>query len=78
MITDVLMQNMHASYLQLFQFSVCYAAMDDTYVAYDSNEYKRLLPDFWAMLIAFLTDQVDFLCTDFTQSITGHPYSNMA
>jgi len=30
------------------------------------------------MLTALPLDQVEFLCTDFTQSITGNPYSNLA
>ena len=47
-------------------------------VAYDNNRYGKWLPDFWAMLTSLPTDQVAFLCTDFTQSITGNPYSNMA
>ena len=47
-------------------------------VAYDNNRYGRWLPDFKAMLTSLPTDQVAFLCTDFTQSITGNPYSNMA
>ncbi|KAI4813533.1 hypothetical protein KUCAC02_002772, partial [Chaenocephalus aceratus] len=47
-------------------------------VAYDNNRYGKWLPDFWAMLTALPADQVAFLRTDFTQSITGNPYSNMA
>ncbi len=45
---------------------------------YDNNRYGRWLPDFWAMLTDLPVDQVAFLQTDFTQSITGNPYSNMA
>ena len=47
-------------------------------VAYDNNRYGRWLPNFWAMLTALPDDQVAFLRTDFTQSITGNPYSNIA
>ena len=47
-------------------------------VAYENNRYGRWLPDFWTMLTALPFDQVAFLRTDFTQSITGNPYSNMA
>ena len=47
-------------------------------VVYDMNRYGRWLPDFWAMLTFLPADQISFLRTDFTQSITGNPYSNMA
>ncbi|KAL8591125.1 hypothetical protein ACOMHN_063749 [Nucella lapillus] len=47
-------------------------------VAYDNNRYGRWLSDFWAMLTALPADQVEFLRTDFAQSITGNSYSNMA
>ena len=41
--------------------------------------YLRIrLPDFWAMLTSLPADQISFFRTDFTQSITGNPYSNMA
>ena len=47
-------------------------------VVYDKNRYGRWLPDFWAMLTSLPADRFSFLCTDFTQSMTGNPYSNMA
>jgi hypothetical protein len=46
--------------------------------AYDNNRYGRWLPDFWAMFTPLPEDQVVFLRTEFSQSITGNPYSNMA
>jgi hypothetical protein len=46
-------------------------------VVYD-NRYGRWLSEFWAMLATLPDDQVAFLRTDFAQSITGNPYSNMA
>ena len=46
-------------------------------IGYDNNQYGRWLPDFWAMLTSLPVDHVTFLRSDFTQSITGHPYSNM-
>jgi hypothetical protein len=39
---------------------------------------REWLPDFWAMLTVLPADQLAFLHTDFTPSITGNPYSNMA
>jgi hypothetical protein len=39
---------------------------------------REWLPDFWALLTVLPADQVAFLHTAFTQSITGTPYSNMA
>ena len=47
-------------------------------VAYVNNRYGRWLPDFWAMLTALPVDQVALFRTDFTEFITGNPYSNMA
>ena len=45
---------------------------------YDNNKYGRWLSDFWTMLTALPSDQRAFLHTDFAQSMTGNPYSNMA
>ena len=47
-------------------------------VVYDNNMYGRWLSDFWAMLTALPPDQLAFLRTDFAQSMTDNPYSNMA
>ena len=77
--TDALMQNVHAVHICNWDDYVSsLRAMLPWMVAYDNNRYGRWLPDFWAMLTALPADQVAFLRTDFTQSITGNPYSNMA
>lgn len=78
--TDALMQNVHAVHVCNWdEYVSSLRAMMPWMVAYDNNKYGRWLPDFWAMLTSALpADQVAFLQTDFTQSITGNPYSNMA
>ena len=76
--TDALMQNVHAVHICNWdEYVSSLHAMLPWMVAYDNNRYGRWLPDFWAMLTALPADQVAFLRTDFTQSITGNPYSNM-
>ena len=57
--TDTLMQNVHAVHGWM--------------VAYDNSSYGRWLLDFGAMLTALPVDQVAYLRTDFTRSITGNP-----
>lgn len=77
--TDALMQNVHAVKICNWdEYVSSLRAMLPWMVAYDNNRYGRWLPDFWAMLTTLPPDQVAFLRTDFTQSITGKPYSNMA
>ena len=77
--TDALMQNVHAIHVCNWdEFVSSLRAMLPWLIAYDNNQYGRWLPDFWAMLTSLPVDQVAFLHSDFTQSITGHPYSNMA
>ncbi|KAK1879203.1 U3 small nucleolar RNA-associated protein 10 [Dissostichus eleginoides] len=77
--TDALMQNVHAVHICNWdEYVSSLRAMLPWMVAYDNNRYGKWLPDFWAMLTALPADQVAFLRTDFTQSITGNPYSNMA
>jgi hypothetical protein len=77
--TDALMQNVHAVHICNWdEYVKSLRAMLPWIVAYDNNRYGRCLSDFWAMLTALLADQVAFLRTDFAQSITGNPYSNMA
>ncbi len=74
--TDTLMQNVHVVHVCNWEEYVSsLRAMLPWMIAYDNNRYGRWLPHFWAMLPV---DQVAFLQTDFTQSITGNPYSNMA
>ena len=76
---DALMQNVHAVHTCNWDEYVCsLRAMLPCMVACDNNTYGRWLPDFWAMLTSLPADQVAFLRTDFAQSITGNPYSNMA
>ena len=76
---DALMQNVHAVYLCNWdEYVSSLRAMLPWMTAYDDNRYGRWLPDFWAMLTTLPADQVAFLRTDFSQSITGNPYSNMA
>ncbi|CAJ1050849.1 hypothetical protein KUCAC02_009112 [Xyrichtys novacula] len=77
--TDSLMQNVHAVHICNWEEYVSsLRAMQPWMVAYDNNKYGRWLPDFWAMLTALPDEQVAFLHCNFTQSITGNPYSNMA
>ena len=77
--TDVLMQNAHAVHSCNYdEFVVSLRAMLPWLVAYDNNKYGRWLPEFWAMLMALPVDVVDFLHVNFSRSITGNPYSNMA
>ncbi|KAL8575003.1 hypothetical protein ACOMHN_064534 [Nucella lapillus] len=77
--TDALMQNVHAVHeCNWDEFVISLRAMLPWMVAYDNNRYGRWLSDFWAMLTALPADQVEFLRTDFAQSITGNSYSNMA
>ena len=77
--TDALMQNVHAVHVCNWdEFVSSLRAMLPWLIAYDNNQYGRWLPDFWAMLTSLPVDQVAFLHSDFTQSIRGHPYSNMA
>ena len=77
--TNALMQNVHAVHICNWdEYVSSLRAMLPWMVAYDNNRYGRWLPDFWAMLTPLPDDQVAFLRTDFTQSITGNPYSNIA
>ncbi|KAL8590504.1 hypothetical protein ACOMHN_010940 [Nucella lapillus] len=77
--TDALMQNVHAVHeCNWDKFVISLRAMLPWMVAYDNNRYGGWLSDFWAMLTALPADQVEFLRTDFAQSITGNSYSNMA
>ncbi len=77
--TDALMQNVHAVHICNWdEYVSSLRAMLPWMVAYDNNRYGRWLSDFWAMLTGLPADQVAFLRTDFAQSITGNPYSNMA
>ena len=77
--TDALMQNVHAVHVCNWdEYVSSLRAMLPWMVAYDNNRYGRWLADFWAMLTALPAHQVTFLRTNFTQSITGNPYSNMA
>jgi len=77
--TDALMQNVHGVHACNWdEFVSSLHAMLPWLIAYDNNQYGRWLPDFWAMLSSLPVDQVTFLHSNFTQSITGHPYSNMA
>lgn len=76
---DALMQNVHAVHICNWdEYVSSLRAMLPWLIAYDNNQYGRWLPDFWAMLKSLPSDQVTFLRSDFTQSMTGHPYSNMA
>jgi len=76
---DELMQNVHAVHICNWdEYVSSLHAMLPWMIAYDNNKYGRLLPDFWAMLATLPLVQVEFLRTDFTQSITGNPYSNLA
>ena len=71
---DALMQNVHAVHICNWDDYVSLlCAMLPWMIAYNNNKYGRWLPDFWAVLTAFPLDQVEFLCTDFAQSITGNP-----
>ena len=77
--TDALMHNVHAVHICNWEEYVSsLRPMLPWMVVYDNNRYGRWLPDFWAMLTALPADQVAFLRTDFTQSIKGNPYPNMA
>jgi hypothetical protein len=76
---DALMQNVHAVHICNWdEFVSSLRAMLPWMVVYDNNRYGRWLSDFWAMLTSLPADQVAFLRTNFAQSITGNPYSNMA
>jgi len=70
------MLTVHACNWDKFMSSL--RAMLPSLMGYNNNQYGRWLPDFWAMLASLPVDQVTFLHSNFTQSITGHPYSNMA
>ena len=77
--TDALMQNVHAVHVCNWdEYVSSLRAMLPWMIAYDNNRYGRWLPDFWAMLKALPADQVTFLRSNFSQSITGNPYSNIA
>ena len=77
--TDVLMQNVHAVHSCNYdEFVVSLRAMLPWLEVYDKNKYGRWLPELWAMLMALPVDVVNFLQTNFAQSITGNPYSSMA
>jgi len=76
---DALMQNVHAVHICIWdEYVSSLCAILPWMIAYDNNKYGRWLPDFRVMLTALPLDQVEFLHTDFTQSITGDPYSNLA
>ena len=77
--TDALMQNVHAVHVCNWdEYVSSLRAMLPWMIAYDNNRYGRWLPDFWAMLKALPADQVTFLRSNFSQSITGNPYSSIA
>ena len=77
--TDALMQNVHAVHICNFEeFVSSIRAMLPWIVAYDKINYGRWLPDFWTMLTCLPDNQVEFLSSNFSQSISGNPYSNFA
>ena len=77
--TDALMQNVHAVHsCNWNEYVTSLCAMLPWMVAYDKINYGRWLPDFWAMLTTLPPDHIDFLKTNFAQSISGNPYSNLA
>jgi hypothetical protein len=77
--TDGLMQNVHAVHICNWdEYVSSLHAMLPWMVAYDNINYGRWLPNFWAMLTTLPADQVTFLRSNFAQSSTGNPYSNMA
>ncbi len=68
--TDALTQNVHAVHICNWdEYVSSLRALLPWMVAYDNNKYGRWLPDFWAMLTALPADQVDFLRSNFAQSI---------
>ena len=71
--TDALMQNVYVVHnCNWDEFVSSLRAMLPWLMVYDNNQYGRWLPDFWAMLASLPVDQVTFLHSNFTQSITGH------
>jgi len=72
---DALIQNVHAVHICNWdEYVSSLHAMLPWMIAYNNKKCGRWLPDFWACLQHFLLDQLEFLCTDFTQPITGNPY----
>ena len=74
--TDVLFQNIHACHIGNFEEYV-----SSTYdmlrymMAYNNHNYGRWLPDYWASIHSLPEEVYNFMKNNFSQSMTGLPYS---
>ena len=74
--TDVLIQNIHACHVRnLSEYLSSTYDMLKYLISYNNTNYGRWLPDYWASLSSLPTEQYEFFKNDFTQSLTGLPYS---
>ena len=74
--TDVLIQNIHACHVRnLSEYLSSTYDMLKYIIAYNNTNYGRWLPDYWASLSSLPTEQYEFFKNNFTQSLTGLPYS---
>ena len=74
----ILLQNMHSCHAQRCEEYISFAFdMIPGLITYHNHQYARWLPDFWAMISSLTLEQIDFFKNQFTQSLTGLPYSEL-
>ena len=71
--TDLLIQNINACHLSDYLSSAY--KMLKCLTCYNSTNYERWLPDYWASISYFPDQRYKFFAESFTQPLTGLPYS---
>ena len=75
---EILMMNVHAVHTCNWEeYIASLQKMMPWLIIYDQTNYGRWLPDFWATLSTLPAEQVQFLRSNFAQSMTGNPYSSI-
>ena len=74
--TDVLIQNIHACHVRdITEYLSSTYDMLKYLMAYNNHNYGRWLPDYWASISSLTSVRWRFFRDNFSQSITGLPYS---
>ena len=74
--TDILVQNIHACHVRnATEYLSSTYDMLKHLMAYNNHNYGRWLPDYWASISSLPEEQYKFFADNFTQSLTGLPFS---
>ena len=77
--SDVLIQNIHACHVRsVSEYLSSTYNMLKYLMAYNNHNYGRWLPDYWASISSLSKDKYSFFADNFTQSLTGLPFSLQA